>query len=175
MDVLKSSASLALAAMLGVAASALGCTTGEDPPLGAGAATVERLWQDSVDKVDILLAIDNSRSMADKQQILKEAVPDLVGALVNPRCVDENDKACKNQPQDPGAVCEASCKREFEPIKDIHIGLISSSIGGHGADACDPEEDPTQNFSVNDKAHLLSRKSTQSQEGIATFKNLGFL
>ncbi|MBI4703261.1 MAG: hypothetical protein HY744_19260, partial [Deltaproteobacteria bacterium] len=149
-----------------VAAATAGCLSGakatgpdEPPPTSM---VCERPTEGLVDRIDLLLVIDNSRSMADKQQILKEAVPDLVGALVNPRCVDENDKTCKNQPQDPGAECEANCKREFEPIKDIHIGLISSSIGGHGADAGDPEKDPTQNFSVNDKAHLISRKSTQS-------------
>ncbi|MBI4704973.1 MAG: hypothetical protein HY744_28030 [Deltaproteobacteria bacterium] len=128
-----------------------------------------------VGKLDLLLVVDNSRGMADKQQVLKEALPDLVAAFVNPRCVDENGKPAKSQPQDPAAECPANTKREIEPIEDIHIGVVTSSIGGHGADACDAEKDPTQNFSINDKAHLISRKSTQSQEGIPTFNNLGFL
>jgi len=42
---------------------------------------VERLTQSSVDKIDLVLAIDNSRSMADKQQILAKAVPDLVAGF----------------------------------------------------------------------------------------------
>ncbi|EYF06119.1 Hypothetical protein CAP_2309 [Chondromyces apiculatus DSM 436] len=52
---------------------------------------VERLTQSAVDKIDILLAIDNSISMADKQDILALAVPDLVEGLVNPPCVDPTD------------------------------------------------------------------------------------
>ncbi|MBI4704975.1 MAG: hypothetical protein HY744_28040 [Deltaproteobacteria bacterium] len=111
---------------------------------GEGGGSSRPAWP--IERLDLLLLVDNSRAMGDKQQVLKETLPDLVGGLVN-----------------------------FEPIEDIHIGIVSSSIGGHGADACDPEKDPTQNFSVNDKAHLLSRKSVQSQEGIATFNNLGFL
>ena len=50
---------------------------------------VDKLTQSSVDKIDLLLMIDNSGSMSDKQQILKLAVPDLVQALVNPKCLDE--------------------------------------------------------------------------------------
>ena len=51
---------------------------------------VERLQQNGVDKIDLLLAIDNSISMADKQAILAAAVPDLVNRLVTPNCVDDD-------------------------------------------------------------------------------------
>jgi hypothetical protein len=50
---------------------------------------VEKLQQSAVDKIDLVLGIDNSRSMADKQQILALAIPDLVKGLVNPRCLDD--------------------------------------------------------------------------------------
>src|SRR5689334_14894900 len=39
-------------------------------------------------RMDLLFAIDNSRSMADKQDILSRSVPDLVQGLVNPPCHD---------------------------------------------------------------------------------------
>ena len=42
---------------------------------------VERLISNNVDKIDLLLTLDNSRSMADKQEILKDAVPDLIEKL----------------------------------------------------------------------------------------------
>src|SRR5262245_58518689 len=58
------------------------------------ATIVERLTQSAVDKIDILLAIDNSRSMADKQEILVQAVPKLVGRLISPLCVKEDTKTC---------------------------------------------------------------------------------
>jgi hypothetical protein len=41
-----------------------------------------------VDKVDLLLMIDNSSAMADKQAILAESVPFLLRRLVSPRCLD---------------------------------------------------------------------------------------
>ncbi|MRG94865.1 hypothetical protein GF068_23515 [Polyangium spumosum] len=147
------------------AAGAAGCL---DRPLERvepriTATIVERLTQSSVDKIDILLAIDNSRSMADKQNILSLAVPDLVAGLVNPRCIDENGVPAAMQPGYPTDDCPAGTKREFQPVLDIHIGVISSSIGGHGADSC-PNSDanskecsPQPNTTNNDKGHLLSR------------------
>src|SRR5258708_3323593 len=42
----------------------------------------------AVDKLDVLLMIDNSASMGDKQDYLAAAVPDLVARLVTPNCVD---------------------------------------------------------------------------------------
>src|SRR5262245_35737369 len=55
--------------------------------IGGSNATVDRIRQTGVDKIDLLFMIDNSVSMADKQEILKAAVPDLVGRLVSPSCV----------------------------------------------------------------------------------------
>jgi hypothetical protein len=146
------------------------------------ATVVERLTQSSVDKIDIVLAIDNSRSMADKQNILAAAVPDLVKGLVNPRCVDDNGVASMMQPGYPTDPCPvAGTKREFEPVLDIHIGIVSSSIGGHGADSC-PDTDPTSkecspnpNYTNNDKGHLLSRLDACGGGEQPTFKNEGFL
>src|SRR5690349_18725040 len=45
-----------------------------------------------VDKVDLLFMIDNSLSMADKQEILAQAVPVLVKRLVTPTCVDPSGR-----------------------------------------------------------------------------------
>jgi hypothetical protein len=41
-----------------------------------------RQKQTAVDKIDLLFAIDNSASMGDKQQLLSEAVPDLLARLL---------------------------------------------------------------------------------------------
>ena len=43
---------------------------------------VDQIRQKAVDKIDLLFMIDNSISMADKQEILQAAVPDLVSRLV---------------------------------------------------------------------------------------------
>ena len=148
------------------------------------ATIVEKITQSSVDKIDILLAIDNSRSMADKQNILALAVPDLVKGLLNPKCVDANGVPAQMQPAGPsgmGNECPAGTTREFTPVVDVHIGVISSSIGGHGADSCpnsDPnskECSPNPNTTNNDKAHLVSRLGQCGGQEVPTYQNQGFL
>jgi hypothetical protein len=110
---------------------------------------IDRLANSQVDKIDLLLVIDDSGSMADKQQVLAQAVPDLVKRLVTPLCVDKEDNAVDPQPQ-PGEECPGGSTPEFEPILDIHIGIISSSLGALGV--CDEPGDPR-----NDGGHLLDR------------------
>src|SRR5690606_10083453 len=129
--------SAALTAM--AAAVAPGCLDYPIAPLDPRTTTtiVERLTQSSVDKIDLLLVVDNSRSMADKQEILTLAVPDLVGQLINPKCVLEDGTEASTQPASPLEDCpDPASVREFDPIFDIHIGVITSSLGGHGADSC---------------------------------------
>jgi hypothetical protein len=67
----------------------------------------------AADKVDLLLVIDNSRSMADKQKILALAVPDLVESLVNPPCIDPVTGAIDYTSQGPLEPCSAGLKRRF--------------------------------------------------------------
>lgn len=42
---------------------------------------------------------------------------------------------------------------EFNAVRDIHIGVVSSSLGGHGGDLCGD----APNAHNNDRAHLLTR------------------
>jgi hypothetical protein len=90
----------------------------------------------NIDKLDLLLMLDNSRSMADKQLILAAAVPDLVRGLLNPKCVDSTGAPAATQPSGPLESCVPGARRAFPPITDIHVGIITSSLGGHGADTC---------------------------------------
>jgi hypothetical protein len=172
---------LAVVAVGGAGAGSAGCLDRPIEPTAprTTSTVVERLTQSSVDKIDLLLAIDNSRSMADKQKLLSEAVPDLVKGLVIPLCVDENGAEASMTPQDPQAPCPTGTDREFKPILDIHIGIISSSLGGHGSDAC-PDMSTGQcasgtNISNNDKGHLLSRKDPCAPDKVATYQNKDFL
>src|SRR5581483_589558 len=87
----------------------------------------------SIDKVDILFDIDNSASMGDKQDYLKAAIPDLVNRLVNPNCVDANGVS---QGPSTNGTCTGNNKPEFTPVHDMHLGIISSSLGARGGDAC---------------------------------------
>src|SRR4051812_32456667 len=110
---------------------------------------VEPFTQSSVDKIDLLLMLDNSRSMADKQLILAAAVPDLVGALVNPKCLDSGGVPAQTQPGGPLGACPPGTKREFPPVANIHIAIVSSSLGGHGSDSCSTAETQSCNGMPN--------------------------
>ncbi|MEP7119287.1 MAG: hypothetical protein ABJE95_00015 [Byssovorax sp.] len=141
---------------------------------------VEPFTQSAVDKIDLVLMIDNSRSMADKQLILAAAVPDLVGALVNPKCVDPKGTPMTTQPATVSEMCPAGLVRDFKPITNIHIGIITSSLGGHGGDACSVTNDVQScpggpNPSNNDAGHLISRKDACGGALVPTYGNKGFL
>ncbi|MBI4705234.1 MAG: hypothetical protein HY744_29350 [Deltaproteobacteria bacterium] len=126
-------------------------------------------------KVDLLLVIDNSRSMADKQRVLAAGASHITGAFINPPCVDEAGALGGEQPADASQPCPEGTKRLFAPVTDLHVGVVSSSLGGHGADACNLEADPTGNASVNDQAHLLARTSPSGGGTVPTYQNQGFL
>jgi hypothetical protein len=79
-------------------------------------------------KLDLLIVVDNSSSMADKQEVLARTLPDLVTRL-------------------PG-------------VQDLHVGVITSSLGSHGAPGpsgmphlCESAQEPVPDG--NDHAHLL--------------------
>ncbi|MBK8252022.1 MAG: hypothetical protein IPK82_05075 [Polyangiaceae bacterium] len=136
-----------------------------------GGGTGGGLPEQKAERVDLLFAIDNSRSMADKQQTLVLALDDLISNLANPPCLDSNG----NYVSQPGGLmpCPDGTSRQFQPVNDIHIGIVSSSLGGHGADACSTAG--TGKASNNDRARLLAREDPTTLAPIATYQDLGFL
>jgi hypothetical protein len=126
-------------------------------------------------KIDLLFMIDNSSSMSDKQTILSTAVPDLVDQLIQPRCIDPiTGRTVGNAINGTCAVGELA----FEPIKDIHVGIITSSLGNHGAggDICNDVSDINQGRADphnNDRAHLVARGNGGAP--VSTFESKGFL
>jgi len=134
-------------------------------------------------KLDLLLEIDNSRSMADKQAVLAEVLPDLVGELVNPKCIDPTapDETWKWQtPAGPNDPCPSGLARLRQPVFDVHVGVITTSIGGHGADACPDSETfscpgGAANKSNDDHGHLVSRLDPCGGGKVATYQDKGFL
>lgn len=132
------------------------------------------------DKVDLLLVVDNSRSMADKQEILARATADLVQSITNPPCIDANGQVGQT-PANPLDPCPPGQARRHVPVKDMHVGVISTSIGGHGSDACpnvdtnSKECSPNPNTTNNDKAHLLSRTGVCGGQDVPTYQNGGYL
>jgi hypothetical protein len=122
------------------------------------------------DKVDLLFVIDNSPNTDDFQGLLAATAPYLTDRFLHPACVNGlgNVVATTPNPADPCPVGQ----REFPPIEDVHVGVISTSLGGHGADACSPASvlwDPTQ----NDAAHLLTR--SPGGTAVPTWQGMGFL
>lgn len=118
-----------------------------------------------VDKVDILFMVDNSLAMGDKQLILASAIPQLLGRLTNPLCMDPSGALPSQQMPDPVTACPEGQVREFPPLSDIHLGVISSSLGAFGGDTC-----PTtgvQNVSQNDHAWLMGALP-RNQPALAT-------
>jgi len=129
-----------------------------------------------VTKIDLLFMIDNSSSMADKEDILAQAVPDLVNRLIDPVCVDSVTLLPVGQRRPDGSCAEGI--PEFDPIKDIHIGIITSSLGNHGASGgiCDDAFDQQSLRSYphnNDKAHLVAR--AEMDLPVPTFQTKAFL
>jgi hypothetical protein len=125
---------------------------------------VDQIRQTAVDKIDLLFMIDNSISMADKQLILADAVPVLVNRLITPVCVDAEGNSLGISVGSDGLCAQG--QPEFNAIRDIHIGIVSSSLGSHGGDVC-TEPAPRTN---DDKAQLIA-----SLRGLPSWNNAGFL
>jgi hypothetical protein len=124
----------------------------------------------SIDKVDLLFVIDNSASMGDKQQYLAQAVPQLITRLVTPNCVDPNGTTIYGPSDSQGNGTCTQGQVEFPPVHDMHIGLLSTSLGarlsdqyGNGSGGICPPNATVMVNGVNltngndDKAELLNR------------------
>ena len=86
----RSAAAIVAAGTLGVLMVAPGCLDRPVAPQQPNTTKVStQLYRATkIDKIDLLFMIDNSASMADKQDILAAAVPDLVNRLIQPRCIN---------------------------------------------------------------------------------------
>ena len=119
---------------------------------------VDQINQSAIDKMDLLLVVDNSISMADKQALLSQAVPGLIERLVNPDCVqtDDDGHILARAAAEEGD-CPEDFQREFNPVDDMHIGVVTSSLGGHGGDICSANGAGagSWNETKDDQAHLL--------------------
>jgi hypothetical protein len=128
---------------------------------------VEPIRNDVIDKIDLLFMIDNSQSMGDKQKLLAKAVPQLVDRLVVPRCV--SDAGAVTQRKALSEACPAGSAPEFRAVQDIHIAVISSSLGAHGA--VRPQGGCQDAPPGNDRSLLLP----SVRAGLTSYNNTGFL
>jgi hypothetical protein len=119
-------------------------------------------------KLDLLLVVDNSRSMGEKQAVLAASAKTLVSRLTNPRCVEESGVPTAAQPASADEACPSGGSREMAPVRDMHVGVISSSLGGHGADFCSPAHSYF-NGTQDDRGELVARGKA------ATYQNRAYL
>jgi len=122
------------------------------------------------ERLDVLFVVDNTRTAVHSHRLVADAIPKLLERLGNPVCVNGLGQVV-DRPADVDTACSVGL-REFAPIRDAHIGFISTSIGGHGADTCSPT---SVNFNPeqNDGAHLLDRSSRGGT--VPTYEGDGFL
>ncbi len=126
------------------------------PGKDAGVNPGQTGTQTKATKLDLLIAIDNSFSMSDKQGVLGAAVPDLITRLVTPGCVDAmgNPTGALADPSKPAGQECATGKPEFAPVTDLHVGVVSSSLGAFGDTSVCSDSAPQ-----NDHGHLVNRTS----------------
>ncbi len=118
-------------------------------PAPSGTTTTTPGVRPQADKVDLLFAVDDSASMADKQHVLSSTVPRLVERFVHPRCLDGAGAPNGFTASSTGACTSGT--PEFKPVTDIHIGVVTSSMGNFGTTAtCDTKGTNLRGHLVND-------------------------
>jgi len=138
--------------------------TPDGPVLTGGPIPADNGPQAEVTKVDLLIAVDNSISMAEKQRLFAKTVPELLKRLVSPYCTTTTGSIVL-RPASPSQACPSGSQREFEPLRDLHVGVITSSLGSHGA--AGGRNDVCATAADDDHAHLvpLVRSDVPSYDG----------
>jgi hypothetical protein len=150
-------------------------TTPSGGSAGAGAPPLVRVPMPS-DKLDVLLMVDNSIGMGDKQLLLSRGIGALLGRFTNPRCVDASGNPTGANADTSGACTDGT--PEIPPIRDIHLGVITSSLGDHGSNDVCSDQQNTDNqangspaSTYDDRAELIPAVRT----GVTDPDGTGFL
>lgn len=130
---------------------------------------VDQSLRAAIDRIDLLFMIDNSASMQDKQDLLALAVPNLLRRLLNPPCIDVTTRVATDV-AGPSSECPPGSEREFSPVADVHIAIVSSSLGDHGqGSVC------TGKPQNEDGAHLINAATRPENPALTGTNGLGFL
>ena len=124
--------------------------------------------QKKSDKLDVLFVVDSSVSMADKQNILNASLPSFVTRLVNPLCLDAQGKPVASQPASGAAPCTSGV-RQLQPVTDMHLGVITTSLGSHGGTVCATATSALDH--LDDRAELVPAQ----RDGVASYNGSGYL
>lgn len=106
--------------------------------------SVNRLRVTKVEKVDLLIVVDNSSSMKDKQSELGRRIPELIEGLTKP-------------------TTDAVTGRVSQ-VFDVHVGVISSSLGSYGTGSCHTST-AWYGAHNDDRARLLPRATDPKPTG----------
>lgn len=115
-------------------------------------------------KLDLLFVLENTRGMLGvtfANDFLSASVQPFIDRLVNPNCVDASGNVVGSS---QNGQC-ASGKLEFQPVHDMHVGVLTTSLGGQGGDQC-PDNTPNPantNLSAHtdDHGELIGRGVAQ--------------
>ncbi len=129
----------------------------------------------AIDKIDLLFDIDNSASMGDKQAYLRQAIPDLVGRLVQPSCVDSSHPTTVVGRTDSLGNC-AIGKPEFPPVHNLHVGIVTSSLGSRLGDVCNANDKTAGGLlKHNDDQGRLINRATDAESVLPDMQPSNFL
>jgi hypothetical protein len=151
--------------LLGSVALALGGCPGQElaplTPCTVSAVT-ERVDQAGVSEVDLLFMIDNSASMAPKQLKLARELPRLLSVLTSgDRCAGLAE--CPYSDTTP-------TKRRFTAVKSLHLGVVTSNLGGIDDLPSDSQQSLLSCLDNGDDARLQN-SVTVAVNGVTAGKN----
>ena len=125
-------------------------------------------------KLDLLFVIQNTGQMVGVGDYLQAAVPAMFDRFIHPNCVDAGGSVVG--PSSSGTC--ASGQLEFQPVADIHVGIMTSSLGGRGSDQCSPDATNPSNGSLlahNDDHGELINRAGSSEAPLADAQPSNFL
>ncbi len=133
---------------------------------------VDILSTSQIDGYELLLVVDDSASMADRRPTMAHAAAEMVRRLIQPTCVD--DLGVPVEPQvriDDDGRCPDGARPERESVRDLHVGVITTSLGAAGH-PCAADGDGI--VETGDGRALLVRR-TASGDAVPTWRDRGFL
>jgi hypothetical protein len=146
---------------------------GEVQPQTPSASFVDRINVSGPAKLDLLLVVDNSPGMLDKQRLFSESLPRLLQGLSSPPCADAAGAIVASS---SSQGCPEGSAPKYPSIKDINVGVISSSLGGFGSTSgvCSNSAESDQK---EDMGHLLGSlpRGQAAVQGNAALDATGFL
>lgn len=156
--------------MAAVALVACGGGRTEDLPVesaagGGGSRPVDVAPLGPAERLDVVFVVDDGLSASLGHPSVAGSLPYFIDRLTTPRCTNGFGRIVDNP--GPGAPCEVG-RRDFAPVADVHVAVLSSSLGSP-ADTC---AGPTPN-PADDRARPLTANLAGGV--VPTYQDLGFL